>query len=111
MNPLSNTRIYASEHSYPQPTRNHLSTQERERAKRKLGRQTKGSEIRFGIRTPDGTTVMGLTDSEKHQRRAEELANIIADKQARKDKLTQMVHAQMAVTDNWANKNAGTDYV
>jgi len=67
--------------------------------------------IRFGIRTPDGTTVMGLTDSEKHQRRAEEMANIIADKQARKDKLTQMVHAQMAVTDNWANKNAGTDYV
>lgn len=111
MSHLELTRTLLAEHTYPEPTRNHLSNHNREASKRKLYSPTKAGEVRFGKRLPDGTSVMGELPSEKHKRRAEELAIINADKAARKAKLIKMVHDQMAETDNWANKNAGNDYV
>lgn len=104
MNPITQTRIRMSEHSYPTPTRNHLSLHNREAAKRKLSGKTKAGEVRFGIRTPDGTTVMGLTDSELAKRRQDELMDKALERKQRADDLRNMVYARMAETDSWAHK-------
>lgn len=105
MNDLSLTRIFAAEHSYPTPTRNHLSMHNREASKRKDGRPTKAGEVRFGIIAPDGTRVMAETATEKHTRRQEELANIALERQQRSKALADKVAELMAETDTWASKS------
>jgi hypothetical protein len=104
MHPLDQTRINMSEHSYPTPTRNHLSMHNREAAKRKSYGATRGSEVRFGIRLPSGQSVMALTDSEVEQARKEELTNLRLEAEERKARILRNVHAQMAETDSWAHK-------
>ena len=104
MNPITQTRIYMSEHSYPTPTRNHLSMHNREAAKRKVAGPTKASEVRFGIRK-DGVDTMAPTATEAWQARKEELVNLAMERAERKAALIKLVHEQMAETDNWANKS------
>lgn len=104
MNSITETRIHMSEHSYPTPTRNHLSMHNREAAKRRDGRPTQASEVRIGIRTPDGNSYMGTTASEDAKRRADELAYRALVKKQRADALKQRVYEQMAETDSWAHK-------
>lgn len=119
MNPIEQTRIHMSEHSYPTPTRNHLSMHNREASKRRMYGATRGSEVRIGIstRTPirndrneivgfadDGVTVMALTDSEIAQARDEELANIRMDAQLRADRIRQRLAGHITETDSWAHK-------
>lgn len=100
---LSITRIGMAEHEYPTPTRNILSEQERERAKRRIGSHTKGGEVRIGYRTEDGRSIMFLTESEKARVRNEELANKqleIAERKAR-----MMAGYRPAEVDSWAHKS------
>jgi len=104
MHPLDQTRIHMAEHSYPTPTRNHLSMHNREASKRKSYGATRGSEVRFGIRLPSGQSVMALTDSEVEQARKEELTNLRLEAEERKARILRNVHAQMAETDSWAAK-------
>lgn len=104
MHPLDQTRIHMSEHSYPTPTRNHLSMHNREASKRKMYGATRGGEVRFGIRLPSGTSVMALTDSEVAQARAEELANIRMDAQLRADRIRERLAGHVTETDSWAHK-------
>lgn len=108
MSDLSLTRIFASEHSYPTPTRNHLSMHNREASKRAMYGATKASKVRFGKRLPDGTTIMGaapLTQTEA-QIRAEELANIRMDASLRAERIraTLSKQAEALQTDSWAHK-------
>lgn len=98
---LSLTRIGMAEHAYPAPTRNLLSEQQR----RKLLPIPKGSEIRYGIRTPDGNSYMGLTDSEIAVQDALTIANKLHDRNERKRRITEMVTTRTAATDNWAHKS------
>lgn len=104
MSHLENTRTLAAEHSYPEPTRNHLSMHNREASKRRMYGATRASEVRFGIRTPEGQSIMALTDSEVAQARKEELANIRLNAAQRAADLRNMVNARMAETDSWAHK-------
>jgi hypothetical protein len=93
-----------AEHSYPTPTRNHLSMHNREAAKRKLNGRTRASEVRIGIRTPDGNSYMGTTASEDAKRRQDELLDKALERKQRADALKQLVYEQMAETDSWAHK-------
>ena len=97
-NDLSLTRINMAEHAYPTPTRNILS--EQNRGKRKMS--GKASEIRFGIRTPDGTTVMGYTESELAKIRSDELANKLIEMAERKARMQS--GATSNVADHWSHK-------
>lgn len=102
MNPLFNTRIMHAEHSYPQPTRNHLSQQQRERAKRSYAGSTQASEVRFGIRLPSGATVM---DAETASQR---LARLQDEKAVRDEIIARTktdAYAAMAEIDTWAKKS------
>lgn len=105
MHPLDQTRIYMSEHSYPTPTRNHLSMHNREASKRKMYGATRAGEIRFGKRLDDGTSVMAPTASERTQARIEELANIRMDAQLRAERIRASLNGQIAETDSWAHKS------
>jgi hypothetical protein len=103
---LENTRILHAEHSYPTPTRNHLSMHNREAAKRKLMGATRASEVRFGIRTPGGLTVMEAeTTSERHARRQEELANLALDRKLRNEAMNAKLTKLAADVDSWAHKS------
>lgn len=104
MSDLSMTRIHAAEHSYPTPTRNHLSMHNREASKRAMHRPTKGGEVRIGIRTPDGTTVMGMTDSEVEAVRRAERENRLFDIAERKRRMMNNLAERMAEIDSWAHK-------
>lgn len=99
-NDLSVTRIGMAEHAYPTPTRNVLSEQQR----RRVRPQPKGSEIRYGIRSPEGQTVMGYTDSELASIRAQELANKLFDQQQRKADMQRQLAKRMAEIDGWSHK-------
>ena len=102
MSHLENTRTLAAEHSYPEPTRNHLSMHNREASKRKLYNATRAGEVRFGIRLPSGQSVMALTDSEVAQARKEELDNIRLMQAERKARM--MTGYKPAEIDSWAHK-------
>ena len=104
MNPIMQTRIYMSEHSYPTPTRNHLSMHNREASKRKMYGATRASEVRHGIRK-DGVTVMGMTDTEKAQARMDELANLRMEREQRMAAIHEMLNASVAHADTWARKS------
>lgn len=99
-NDLSVTRIGMAEHAYPTPSRNLLSEQQRRRVRPK----PKGSEVRYGIRSPEGQTVMGYTDSELASIRAQELANKLFEQQQRKADNARKVAERMAEIDGWAHK-------
>lgn len=106
MSELSLTRIFAAEHSYPTPTRNHLSMHNREASKRAMYGATKASKVRFGKRLPDGTTIMGaapLTESAARTR-AEELANIRMEASLRAERIRNMLKSNAVETDSWAHK-------
>jgi hypothetical protein len=103
MSDLSNTRTLEAEHTYPTPTRNLLSMHNREAAKRTMGRPGKTGEVRRGYRTPEGNSVMFLTDSEVAAIRQAELQNKLLDRQMRKAEMMAKLNARMAEIDSWAH--------
>jgi hypothetical protein len=107
MSDLTLTRIFAAEHSYPTPTRNHLSMHNREASKRAMYRPTQAGKVRFGKRLPDGTTVMGPApiSQDAATRRREELANEAIERAERAKRITAMVTATQAESDSWAHKS------
>lgn len=99
---LSLTRIGMAEHEYPTPTRNILSEQQRERAKRTSTR--KGSEVRYGYRATDGTNYMFPTASEREAARKADLANLALAKLERQARLMDKLNEQTVRIDSWAHK-------
>jgi hypothetical protein len=104
MNPIEQTRIHMSEHSYPTPTRNHLSMHNREASKRRMYGATRAGEIRFGKVAADGTHVMAPTASEQTRIRMEELANIRMDAALRMADIRERLNKSVVHADSWARK-------
>ena len=96
---LTLTRIGMAEHAYPTPSRNNLSEQQRRRQRP----TPKASEVRIGYRSPEGQTIMALTDSEVAERRAADLANKVLVEKERKARMMQGY--KPAETDSWAHKS------
>lgn len=101
MTDLTLTRIGLAEHEYPTPTRNILSEQQRERAKRASA--PKGSEVRYGYRAKDGTNYMFPTQSERDAARKADNANRMLAKQQRNEALMKQLNESMARIDSWAS--------
>jgi hypothetical protein len=74
----------------------------REASKRRMYGATKAGEVRHGIITPDGTVVMGYTDSELAAIRRRELDDMLAEREARKLRMRAMV--KPTEYDSWAHK-------
>ncbi len=102
---LSLTRTMIAEHSYPTPTRNHLSMHNREAAKVRDGRKTRASEVSIGYRCEDGTSIMFGTATQRAEARRMELEDKALERKQRSEALVKMVHDQMAETDSWAHKS------
>lgn len=105
MSDLSLTRTMLAEHSYPTPTRNHLSMHNREAAKRAMNRKTRAGEVRIGIRSPEGLTVMGTTASEDAQRRQMELLDKALERKQRQQATMDRLNESQARIDSWAHKD------
>lgn len=102
---LTLTRIFLAEHSYPTPTRNHLSQHARELAKARVPVKPKATECRYGYRAKDGTNYMFPTASEREQYRREELANQRLERVYAAERLSTIVGTQTADVDSWAHKS------
>lgn len=103
MTDLTLTRIGLAEHEYPTPTRNILSEQQRERAKRTS--TTKAGEVRYGYRAKDGTNYMFPTATERDAARKADLANKAFERAERQQRLQAIVSGQSAEVDSWAHKS------
>lgn len=101
---LSLTRIYAAEHSYPTPTRNHLSQQQRELAKARVPVKPKATELRCGYRAKDGTTYMFPTASEMEAHRKLVLADEALARKQRLQSTIDRLNESTARIDSWAHK-------
>lgn len=104
MSDLSLTRLHWAEHSYPQPTRNHLSQQQREASKARVPSKPKATEVRYGYRAKDGTTYLFPTATERQQARNEDNANKRLMRQQAAERLNAIVSRQAAEVDSWARK-------
>lgn len=102
---LSLTRTLIAEHSYPTPTRNHLSQHNREAAKVRDGRKTRASEVSIGYRCEDGTTIMFGTASQRAEYRRQELENERLRKAEHARRIQEIVTPTIAETDSWAHKS------
>lgn len=105
---LETTRLHMAEHSYPTPSRNHLSNRNADAAKAchvTNGTRTVATRVRHGIRLPDGTIVYRTRSDAQMTARDEELANLEFDRRERAKRLAEMVNKSRAEIDTWASKS------
>ena len=102
---LSLTRTLIAEHSYPTPTRNHLSQHNREAAKVRDGRKTRASEVSIGYRCEDGTSIMFGTATQRAEARRMELVDKALERKQRNERLMQQLNENAARVDSWAHKS------
>lgn len=95
-----------AEHSYPTPTRNHLSNRNADAAKAcavTSGGRTIATSVAHGIRLHDGTIVY-YTIADKAAAAREDLENKQLERAQRKARIAAMMASNTAATDHWAHK-------
>ena len=106
--PLETTRLHMAEHSYPTPTRNHLSNRNADAAKAcriTNGTRTVATRVRHGVKLPDGTIVY-RTRSDAQMTDAElDRANAELERRERAKRISDMINRTRVEPDTWAKKS------